>query len=139
MGQTSTFKDPGTLHDDGKIYAQGVWTTAAESLRHGRATTDLSDYIALRYHALECNAVIKPEGGKPLRVEITQDGRPVRKEDKGADIHYDENGHSYLLVDAPRMYSVIKNAVFGHHELRMASISPDFGLYSFTFSSCEIR
>jgi thiol-disulfide isomerase/thioredoxin len=138
-GHTLTFKDPGVPHEDGRIYAQGVWRTEAESLRHGRETTDLRDYIALRYHALECNAVIKPEGGQPVRVDIAQDNRPVPKENKGADIRYDENGFSYILVDTPRMYSLIKNAQFGHHELRLASHSPDFGLYSFTFSSCEIK
>ncbi len=138
-GQIVTFTDPGAPHEDGKIYAQGVWRTEMESLRHGRATEDLRDYIALRYHALECNAVIRPEGGQPFWVFITQDGKPVRPEDKGADIRYDDRGNSYILVDEPRMYNLIKNARFGRHELRMASTSPDFGLYSFTFSSCEIR
>lgn len=138
-GQTFTFTDPGVPHEDGKIYAHGVWRTAEESLRHGRATPDLRDYIALRYHALECNAVIKPEGNASFRVEIVQDGKPVRKEDRGTDIRYDENGHSYLLVEEPRMYNLIKNAKYGYHELRLASASPDFGLYSFTFASCEVR
>jgi thiol-disulfide isomerase/thioredoxin len=138
-GQTFTFTDPGAPHDDGKIYAHGVWRTETESLRHGRATTDLRDYIALRYHALECNAVIKPEGGASFRVEIWQDGKPIRKEDSGTDIRYDENGHSYILVEEPRMYNLTRNAKFGHHELRLASDSPDFGLYSFTFSSCEVK
>jgi thiol-disulfide isomerase/thioredoxin len=138
-GNLAAFTDPGAPHQDGLIYAQGVWRTEAESLHHGRTTTDLSDYIALRYHALECNAVIKPEGGASLRVNVTQDNRPVRKEDKGADIRYDENGVSYIQVDSPRMYNLIKNAKFGHHEIRLASNSPDFGLYSFTFSSCEVH
>ncbi|HZT42373.1 MAG TPA: redoxin domain-containing protein [Chthonomonadaceae bacterium] len=137
-GQLGFFDDPGT-HEDGKVYAQGAWRMEPESLRHGRTTTALQDYIALRYHALECNAVIKPEGDKPFRVTIIQDGKPIAKQDKGADIQYDEKGNSYIQVDTPRMYRLTANARFGSHELRLASNSPDFGLYSFTFTSCEMK
>lgn len=138
-GQAFPFNDAGLAHRDGMVYAQGLWRTERESLRHARATTDLSDYIALRYHAIECNAVIRPEGGEPIRVKITQDGKPVAQPDKGADIKYDESGASYILVDSPRMYRLTRNAAFGSHEIRLASDSPDFGLYSFTFASCEAR
>jgi thiol-disulfide isomerase/thioredoxin len=137
-GTISTYTDPGT-HQDGLIYLNGDWRTEKESLRHASATAGLNDYVALRYHALECNAVIKPEGGEPLRVVITQDGKPVARTDAGADIRYDEQNRSYILVDEPRMYRLTKNAKFGTYELRLASTSPDFGLYSFTFTSCEIR
>jgi thiol-disulfide isomerase/thioredoxin len=137
-GAISTFTDPGT-HGDGLIYLNGDWRTEKESLRHANATAGLKDYVALRYHALECNAVIKPEGGVPLRVVITQDGKPLARADAGADIRYDEQNRSYIFVDAPRMYRLTKNAKFGTYELRLASTSPDFGLYSFTFTSCEIR
>ncbi|HLK55084.1 MAG TPA: redoxin domain-containing protein [Chthonomonadaceae bacterium] len=140
IGQTVTFKDLGGAYEDGKIYAQGPWKMEAESLRHGRTTTDIAtDYVALRYHALECNAVIKPEGDKPFAVFIFQDGKPLSKTDAGADIQYNDKGQSYIQVDEPRMYRLTKNAKFGSHDLKMATLSPDFGLYSFTFSSCEIK
>lgn len=137
-GGKATLIDPGA-HEDDKIYLQGVWRTEEESLRHGRATDNIDDYLALRYHALGCNAVIKPEGGKPFRVYVTQNGKPVAKEDKGEDIQYDDKGGSYILVDTPRMYRLTLNARFDTYELRMASTSPDFALYSFTFESCEMR
>lgn len=136
-GLTLAFIDSGSPHDDGKIYANGLWTAEPESLRHARTSADLNDYVALRYHALECNAVIKPEDGKPLKVFVTQDGMWVAPPDRGADIQTDQNGRTYLLIDSPRMYHVTRNAKFGTHELRLASKSPDFGIYSFTFSSCE--
>ena len=133
-GKTQVYRSPGTSLTDGKIYVQGAWTTEEESLRHGRATQDLNDKILLRYHARECNAVIKPEANMPFRVYITQDGKPVAQADKGQDIQYDEKGSSYLQVDQPRMYRITRNAAFSSHILTLASMSPDFGLYSFTFS-----
>jgi thiol-disulfide isomerase/thioredoxin len=134
-GKTSMYKAPAAPLLDGKIYVQGVWTTEEESLRHGRETTNLNDKILLRYHARESNAVIKPEGSKPFRVIITQDGKPIARTDKGQDIQYDPQGASYLEIDQPRMYRITRNATFSSHVLTMASTSPDFNLYSFTFSA----
>lgn len=138
IGKTFTLPPPVGELEDGKIYAQGSWTTERESLRHGRDTQTLDDKLFLRYHALECNAVIKPEGTKPYRVYLTQDGKPIPKADKGDDVSYDERGDSYITVEQPRLYSLTKNVKFGAHTLTLASGSPDFGLYSFTFSSCEL-
>jgi thiol-disulfide isomerase/thioredoxin len=122
---------------DGRIYLQGRWKTLRESLQHARETDNPTDKILLRYHAIEANAVIKPEGNESFKVYITQDGHPVAKTDRGDDIEYEPTGESYILVDQPRMYQLTKNAKFGSHTLTLASTSPDFGLYSFTFSSCE--
>ncbi len=134
-GRTRAYKNPGTALEDGKIYVQGAWTTEDESLRHGRTTPDATDKILLRYHARECNAVIKPEGGKPFRVVVTQDGKPIAQADKGQDVQYDAQGMSYMQIDQPRLYRIARNRAFSSHLLTMASTSPDFALYSFTFSA----
>ena len=134
-GKIVTYKAPAAPLIDGKIYVQGAWSVQEESLRHGRESTNLNDKILLRYHARECNAVIKPEGSKPFRAYVTQDGKPVAKTDKGQDIQYDAQGASYMDVDQPRMYRITRNQTFSSHLLTLASMSPDFGLYSFTFSA----
>ncbi len=136
-GQTLQLPQPTTPLQDGVVYPVGNWITEPESLRHAMRTTTLSDRILLRYHAITLNAVIKPAGSKPYRVYILQDNRPVPVADKGPDLHYTAQGQSYILVNQPRMYSIIKNAQYGSHILTMASRSPDFDLYSFTFTSCE--
>jgi len=43
-----------------------------------------------------------------------------------------------VRVEQPRMYRLVANPKWGRHELRLGSVSPDFGLYSFTFTSCEV-
>jgi thiol-disulfide isomerase/thioredoxin len=131
-----TFKDPGA-YQDGLIYAHGAWNNEAESLRHARTTPAAEDYVAIRYHALEVNSVMKPEGGKPLTVIVTQNGAPVRPGDKGTDIRYDGQGRSYVLVNEPRMYQLIRNGAFGTYDLKLACAGEGLGVYSFTFVSCE--
>jgi len=132
----SVYKDPGS-HEDGVIYPHGAWAQGSESLLHTRQSSTPEDYVALKYHALGLNAVLKPERGKPVRLDVEQDGRPVTKEDAGTDIRYDTAGRSYVLVDQPRMYNLVKNAKFGRRELKLLAADEGLGLYSFTFTSCE--
>ncbi|HEY3285022.1 MAG TPA: redoxin family protein [Armatimonadota bacterium] len=132
-----TYRAPGA-YPDGVVGLIGQWSWGPESVRHARTTKDLSDSVNLRYHALEVNAVLKPEDGKPLRVYVTQDGKPLSRMDWGEDILTDDSGRPYLLVDTPRMYHVVKNHAFGSFTLTLASDSPAFGLYSYTFGSCQV-
>jgi thiol-disulfide isomerase/thioredoxin len=133
--QTATYKDPGK-YQDGSLYLSGVWHSGPEGLRHGRATPAPKDYVALRYHALEVNCVLKPERGKPVKVVVTQDGKPVRPADRGDDLRAGTGGETYLLVEEPRMYRIIKNAAFGSYDLKLACAQEGLGVYAFTFVSC---
>ena len=131
--QVATFADRDG-HADGKIYANGPFYTRYQSLQHARATTDLSDYILIPYHATEVNVVINRPNNRDYHVYLFQDGKPIPRNEKGDDVRYDARG-SYLDITEPRMYNVIR-APFGAHDLKLASDSPDFDLYSFTFSGC---
>jgi thiol-disulfide isomerase/thioredoxin len=136
-GKTVSYKDPGKW-EDGLIYANGEWKNTNEALISARKSPHPRDYIAIKYHALEVNSVLRPEEGKPVKVWVYHDGKPVAEKDKGADILYDPRGRSYLLVDQPRMYNILKNAEFAQRTLKLAVADPGLGIYSFTFVSCEI-
>jgi thiol-disulfide isomerase/thioredoxin len=136
-GKVVDYVDP-KHYQDGEVYANGEWRDEPEDLRHARTTKNLEDYIVIRYHALEVNAVIRPIGTKVFKVYVTQDGKPVPVSDKGADLHYDAHGESYIWVDQPRMYQIVYNQKFGSHVLKLASNSPDFALYSYTFGGCTV-
>lgn len=125
-------------HHDGALYLEGQWKNEYQAMRHAEKTNRLSDYALIKYHAIEVNAVIKPEGESPFRVVVFQDGKPLSKEDKGADIQYDDQGRSYLNILEPRMYRVVYNQKYGIHELKLASDSPAFALYAYTFGACTV-
>jgi len=47
---------------------------------------------------------------------------------------FKKDGESYVLVTEPRLYNILENPSYVRREtLRMASDSPDFGLFAFTF------
>jgi thiol-disulfide isomerase/thioredoxin len=137
LGKVVDYKDPGKW-EDGMIYAHGPWKNTNEALISSRTSPTPKDYIGIKYHALEVNSVIRPEQGKPVKLWITHDGKPVAKKDKGDDLRFDEKGRSYVLVDQPRMYNLVKNAEFAQRTLKLTTADPGMGIYSFTFVSCEV-
>lgn len=130
------YSEPGK-HVDGAIYLRGTWRATPEALVHARETSTPEDYLALRYHALEVNAVMRPERNAEPDVFVMQDGKPMLMEDRGEDIRYTSDGHAYVHVDEPRMYRLVRNTRFGQHELRLSSTSDALAIYVFTFGSCE--
>jgi thiol-disulfide isomerase/thioredoxin len=119
---------------DGALYLQGYWRVTSEAAVSGES----NGHLVLRYHAIQLNAVLRPENGGSIRAEVTQDGRPVAKSDAGSDLRYDAHGNSYVEVDAPRAYHLITNASFGAHTLQIYPKSDGLGVYDFAFESCEV-
>ena len=116
------------------LYFQGQWSVEPERIRHARVTENLEDYLALNYAAKSVNAVLTSASGEPYRVIVTLDGAMMTTENAGADIQWDKDGYSYILVDEPRMYGIVDNPQYLPQSiLTMRSDSDDFGLFAFTF------
>ena len=126
------YHDPGN-RENHFIYLQGLWRNTEESLVHARQTEDYDDYIAIKFYATSVNAVLAPANSGSFRVRLTLDGSPLESDRSGADVTFDDEGNSYLLVDRARMYRIVDQPVFEGHELAMSSNSPEFALFAFTF------
>ncbi len=147
-GSTQDYIDPGG-HLNQFMYLHGAWTAGPESIKHGRATENLEDYIALLFFARSVNIVIDFESDEPYEVEVTIAGansegdtepgtelayRPLTADEAGEHIVI-EDGRSYFVVDQPDLYNVVSLPEFGGAELKFASNSPDFALFALTFGS----
>ena len=131
------FTAPDSL-DPNLIYFHGPWAIGPESARHAQAADHHDDYIALVYSARSVNAVLTSESGEPYQVRITVNGEYLTNENKGDDIIIGDDGVSYLQVTDPKLYKIVEHPDWqGNQELRMSSMSGDFGLYSFTFGIYE--
>lgn len=134
----------------GYFYAAGPWRAADDHL----ASAGESSALILPYQAATVNAVMAPSGdpvelmlgiadpgAAPLTavdVVITQNGRPLSPLEAGDDVTFDPGGRSLVRVDAPRMYSLARNPVFGRFELRLTPNRAGFAIYAFTFTSCVV-
>jgi thiol-disulfide isomerase/thioredoxin len=133
-GQESDYAFDGSNPQDGAIYLQGYWHRSAEAV----VSDESAGSLTLRYHAIQIVAVMRPEGGRPIRVAVTQNGAPVAREDAGRDLRYDEHGNSYVEVNAGRAYDLIMNARFGQNTLKLNPKGDGLGIYDFAFESCEV-
>ena len=121
-------------HQPHKIYFEGAWHVGPESSTHGRVTESFEDYLALVYSATSVNAVLTSDSGEPYKVRITVDDEYLTDSNKGSDIIVGDDGESYLWVTSPSLYNLISNDSYVRRQnLKMASNSPDFGLFAFTF------
>ena len=134
LGDLTRFTDSGE-QAAGKFYLQGHWTADRESIRHGRTTEDLEDYVAVEYQAASVNGVMRPAGVSPFVVDVTIDGDPVPEAMRGDDIQVDEAGRTLILVEEVMLYNIIRSAEISRHVLKLASNSKDFVLYTFTFGA----
>ncbi len=94
--------------------------------------------LVMQYHARELYSVMNVARGRPERLYILQDGKDLTQADKGANVQFDAQGHSYVEVRKPRMYYLIQNPSFGSHTLALRPSVPGKTVNSFTFgNNCQ--
>jgi thiol-disulfide isomerase/thioredoxin len=139
VANSKGYSDNGSVTDfhadgepqDGRVMFSGKWITQQD----GMISDDEHGQAQLRYHARSIYAVLSVANSKkPVRVNLLQDGKPLNQSDAGADVHFDSQG-SYLEVDSPRMYDLVKNGAFGSHLLTLEPQTPSFMLHSFTYGN----
>jgi thiol-disulfide isomerase/thioredoxin len=141
IADAPTFGDPSSdisYHDsgghrDGAIYLDGFWHATRDAVAYGGG----SGYFDIPYHAIEVEVVMTPSGGA-TRVDVTQDGKPLPRDDAGKDVTYDANGMSYVNVDASRAYQVVENQKYGNYDLRLSPKGYGLAFYDVDFESCEV-
>jgi len=132
----SAYQDPGSPHREGAVYLRGYWHATKDD--QAMVSGDGNASLALTYKAIQVLAVLKAESGASIRVNVTQDSKPVARKDAGPDVRFDVNGLTYVSVDAARAYEILDNAHFGQHDLRLMPQRYGVGIYSFAFESCEV-
>ncbi len=126
-----TYGDP-RIYFSGRFYAAGQWMNGRNSLQLSD-DTDTGGVIILRYEGTEVDAVLKAEAEQDVEVTVTQDDKYLTDRNKGNDIVLGSDGRSFLVIDAPRLYHVVKNLDYGEHVLRFTMSSNSFAMYSLTF------
>lgn len=128
-----TYTDPEKYRDD-TYYLVGRWYNGPESVRLAEGNGGTGS-IVISYEAAEANLVIHPEAESGFKVYVQQDGKSIPHESLGEDAKIDGDGRTYLYIDTPRMYNIVKNKKFERHLLRLTLNSNSFGAYAFTFTS----
>ena len=136
-GETASYKMPEKV-DDGHAAVSGKWETDPNGMIYNGKPQELKEdasRMRVTFHATEIYAVMNVAAGKPERLYILQDGKPLTADNKGADVKIDDKGQSYIDVDSSRMYYLVSNAQFSNHELDLIPTLPGIMIDSFTFGN----
>ena len=135
-GEDVLYFDTGE-HQNNYLYLEGLWRSTDESIVHARETEGFTDYVAILFYATSVNAVMAPAGAEPFTVRLILDEAPLAPEQAGADVTFDDEGNSIVIVDEARLYNLIELASYGGHELRLSSNSDEMELFTFTFGAYD--
>jgi hypothetical protein len=130
-----TYADPG-MYLDGRLYADGVWRSERECLRlEGESARGA--HLMVSYQGLDVGGVLEPEGEKLSEITVRQDNLFLGP-DRGDDVRLDRHGRSYVVVDEPRLYSLVRNRQYGEHVIRLSSAKQRFAVYGLAFGTSVI-
>jgi len=116
-----------------QFYLQGLWTNGPESIIHARETKNLEDHLAFEFVGRSANVVIDPAGPEPFDVYVELDDRPLKPEEAGIDILFDDQGRSYFTVEEAKLYAFLEVPEFGKYIVKLSSNSDNFAIFAFTF------
>ena len=129
---TVDYKDPG-IHLFDRFYLDGKWTNEREFVRFDGSSAG-EGRVFLLYESWDVNAVLGPQGPAPCTVTVRQDGKPVRAELAGTDLTVTGKESSFVVVDSPRLYHLVRNRGFESHELTL-SVNAPLEVYVMTFGA----
>jgi thiol-disulfide isomerase/thioredoxin len=136
LDSTIEYVDP-SVYVDGRFYAHGRWFVDRDFMRYA-GEVGSEGYILVPYHALEANAVLRPEEAGGFEVDVTQDDEPLKPDILGGDVRMNAVGRSILTVREGRVFNLVRNREFGKHILKLATSSNSSAIYSFAFVSAAI-
>ena len=123
------------VYIEGKFYAQGNWFAKSEAIEFEGDSKD--GYIALRYAGNNVNVVLsaKKEGAIVL---VLQNDKALTAQEYGDDIATDEHGNTFVVVNEPKLFHIIKNKDFGDRTIKLIPKDEGTTFYSFTFDASPI-
>jgi cytochrome c biogenesis protein CcdA/thiol-disulfide isomerase/thioredoxin len=115
--QTFTLQTPG----ENELSYGGEWTIEDQPVTAGKGAKLGLDFGARRVY------LVLGSPGKPRRMKVLLDGKPIAPADDGSDVH---NG--YVKVTGQRLYNLVELPKVEHHVLELV---PEAGVqgYAFTF------
>jgi len=129
-GRPLVFTSQFRYEEEGRAYTPypiGRWTPTADGVVSARGGA--ADFVAMRYDGGRVDAVLGATA--PARVWVMCDAGWVPAAERGDDLRVDSRGATYVSVDEPRPYALMRGG--GGHVLRLSPDQPGITYYAFLF------
>lgn len=101
----------------GEIALHGRWDVESDGLRLEQNNRDQGAFLRVVYQGAQALGFLAPAAGTTTRFFIKQDDLWLHEGNAGADVKFDEDGRSYVPVDAARLYDLARDPSVSTHEL----------------------
>lgn len=123
----------------GELATKGKWDVEPDGIRLAQGNDDQNAFVRAVYVAPQAFAVLAPAGRKKTRFFIKMDDQWLYEGVAGKDIRYDDDGRSFVDVDALRLYDLTRDPAEKPHELYILPEKKGGGVYGFSFAnSCTV-
>ena len=120
------------IYFEGKFYAQGDWLAQSDAFEYRGEPNN--GYLALRYAGNNASIVLAA-GKLGAVVRILLDDKSVAEGDRGIDLSADSAGNTFLEVNEPRLFHVVRSNSFGDHTLKIIPMEKGTTVYMFSFNA----
>lgn len=123
----------------GEVAFAGRWDQERDGLRLEQDNPERLFFLRVVYEGAQALGFLSPPAGKPVRVMLRQDDLWLRPDHAGADVAFDADGRSYVLVDSPRLYDLTRGPAGAAHELTLYPGARGAAVRGFSFAdSCVV-
>ncbi|MBI2428350.1 MAG: redoxin domain-containing protein [Ignavibacteriales bacterium] len=126
----SQYIDP-KIYFDGKFYAHGIWRAERSCIISEGNPGE--DYLMCRTEGDEVNILLECETKATVKIEI--DGEPIRIVNIGNDVQKGKQGDTFITVEEPRLFSVLKRNNSESRTLKFIPQSAGVRFYMITFET----
>jgi hypothetical protein len=127
---SSEYVDP-KFYVQGKFYAHGIWR--AERNTFVSEGNSKEEYLVCKSEGDEASILVRSETKTTVKVE--SDGEPLRIVNIGDDVQKDKQGHTFITVEEPKLYSILKRNNSESHVLKFIPQSSGVSFYVITFGT----
>lgn len=128
---SSEYVDP-KIYFDGKFYANGIWRAERSAFVSNGSANE--EYLICRSEGDETNILVGSETKTTVKIEI--DNEPLRIVNIGDDVQKDKQGNTFITVEEPKLFSILKKNNSESHTLKFTPQSAGVSFYMIT---CEER
>ncbi len=123
----------------GELSTRGRWMLEPEYLRLNQQNADLAAFTRVVYRGAQGFGVLGRGEGGPTKFWVRQDDLWLDSTSAGKDIRFDEERRSYVSVDTPRFYDLVRNPNDNLHELIIIPLRIGGRIYGFSFNNKCLR
>ena len=118
----------------GEIAVRGRWDEEGDGLRLEQNNRDQGAFLRVVYQGAQALGFLAPAAGTTTRFFIKQDDLWLHEGNAGADVKFDDDGRSYVPVDAARLYDLTRDPSVSAHEIYLFPDKRGAAVRGFSFA-----